>query len=273
MAELKGIFRFQGSIDQFTVYEINGKTVVRRKAHIPKEKILKSPSYQRRRETMAEFGASSEVAKALRLSWVMVRKKFQGPYISGRLSGILKSKVCPAGAGNLGQREISLLNCPQILVGFPFHKDRPFSKIFAYPLTLTPNGSRTAVTLTLPETSFGATPEAASPAIQAPAGATHYRILLLVSTLSSYQYHPDYKGYQPTNPGQSGKYALVQTPWIPLREPVSDPTHLEATLSGFALLAPEVALLACTGIEFASNSGPDLVPLPESQAMEIAAIF
>lgn len=266
MAELKGIFQFTGSLNDITVYEMNGKLVLRRKGTVPKEKVLNHPNFKRRRETMSEFGGTAQVAKAIRTGWNTVKKQFQGSYISGRLNGILKTQVTNQGQGKRGERSISLQNNPDGLIDFPFDRNKKFDYIFPQALAVVPNQARQSVDLT--SSKFNP-----SQILSLPKGATHYQITLLISTISEYKFDPKKKAYLPKNQTQNGLFDLQVTSFLPLEPNSPSSIKLQASLPGIKSLAPQVSMIACVGIEFAQQINQDFYQLEENRTMKIARIF
>lgn len=62
MARQKGHFFIQGTIGNFTYYELNGKYYVKKKSSVCKERLLKSPEYKNTRKNMSLFGEAARIA-------------------------------------------------------------------------------------------------------------------------------------------------------------------------------------------------------------------
>jgi hypothetical protein len=68
MAELVGMIKFKGQLDNLVAYYLNGKLIVRRKTSVDKNRINTDKAFKNTRKVNKEFGASSSLSKAFRNS-------------------------------------------------------------------------------------------------------------------------------------------------------------------------------------------------------------
>ena len=74
MAKSNGILKIEGTLDELTFYNKDGKSFVRKKGGVSKERIENDPNYVRTRENNAEFSHSTSSAKTLRMALGRDRK-------------------------------------------------------------------------------------------------------------------------------------------------------------------------------------------------------
>ncbi|MCB9231596.1 MAG: hypothetical protein H6581_31755 [Bacteroidia bacterium] len=270
MAELKGIFPIKGTIDGYVFYELNGKLVVRRKPQTSKKKIMTHPNFQKTRENMSEFGASTKMGKSIRAGWNTARTTFFDSTTASRLTGLIRKNIVAYGPGEKGTRLLSLACNPLGLRSFPFTKKNLFEDIFFAPYTLTSNPERTAVTLEIPELGHGYLPQ---DSMKAPSGATHYRLWLLASTISDFAFDPASNQYHPLHPDQSEISAPDRTEYLSLQDATRFPLTMSVSLPQLDTLPPGVSLIACLGLEFATLRHNEFDPMVQNRTMKIAAIF
>lgn len=106
MGELTGLLKIKGKIDDFVIYELNGKLVVRRKPNVSKSKREKDPAYERVRESNKEFGGASKLSAWLRTSLRTFIYKDQNKNLNNQLTSAFL-KMIQQGPGNRGQRVIT----------------------------------------------------------------------------------------------------------------------------------------------------------------------
>ncbi|MCB9232130.1 MAG: hypothetical protein H6581_10730 [Bacteroidia bacterium] len=270
MAKLKGIFKFTGSLDGYTVYKLNGEYIIRKKGVVAKERILRDDEFKGQRETMSEFGGAATMGKAIRTGWAVARETFGAKRMAPVLQGIIKSKIAPQGEGPKGQRQLSIRNNPGVLLNFPFNPRYLFHLCCNLPVNLATHPERNAATLTIPRAKSD---EPARALVKAPSGATHYRIWLLINTISDYHYHPEKQSYVPVCPTENEKYALARTDFLPVDSPLTEDLVLTATLNDLSQVSPDVSVIACIGIEYSQKTHQTYNNLVQQTSMKVAAIF
>ncbi len=89
MGKLTGIIKFIGRFGLLSVYEMNGKHVVRQAYGPDGETIDKNPNYQGLRERNLEFGEVSKAGKLLRSGFLHLLQKLGDTTVHGRLTKVL----------------------------------------------------------------------------------------------------------------------------------------------------------------------------------------
>ncbi|MCB9235146.1 MAG: hypothetical protein H6581_26055 [Bacteroidia bacterium] len=267
MAEAKGLIHLKGTLRDLVFYRMNGKTIVRSKGTVSKERIMQDPAFARRRETMSEFGGANLMGRDMRSCWDEVKATFCGPYVSGRLCGKLKAGIAPFGAGEKGKRTLGLRNNPTALLGFGLDRRRDFRQICSEVFTLAADPSRRSVTLYMPPLTH------ADVQLRQPKGATHYRLWLHLCTISDYAWNAECESYQPLHTKQNLARALVISDPQPLREAGAAGQTITANLPVEGDLSEEVSMVALVGIEFCQYVREEYRTLAQNRAMMIAGIF
>ena len=261
MARAKNLFQLEGKLSGLCIYKLNGKYVVRTIGKVPKEQYLRSKSFQRMRENMCEFGGSSQIGKALRELFLPYARSMADPYISGRLNAVLK-KIISRGDGQRGQRTFDVVQYGKVLAGFEFNKHCSFESYFQGALSLTAAAPRNAVELNV-----------ASQPMQSPSGATHYRLVLAIGTLSNYTYDAELARYVALNKAENALRATAVSSELSLGAEGAGPIQLTAELDGLSALDADVGLVVCMGVEFLQEQNGVLYPLAEGNAMGVVGVF
>lgn len=137
---------------------------------------------------------------------------------------------------------------------------------FFAPFTLTNTETRDGATLTVP---------AFNPLtfINAPAGATHFRLLNAVSVISDYAFNSTSKVYEPINTNLNELSEVVYSDYLDLTTPLGAATTIDATLQGPPTMTSDVSVLSCVGIEFYQKVGSEYYLFNSGNAMKIQNIF
>lgn len=261
MAKVKSLFQIEGGLSDLCFYQLNGKPVVRTIGKIPKERYQKSPAFCRMRENNAEFGAASQIAKTIRLLFAPYSKTFADPYISGRLSGVIRNMISK-GIGEPGKRTFEVLKNKSLIEGFEFNRKLLLGQVFHAPFTLKSNAQRNAVEFTFPGNW--------TDHIAAPTGATHLRLICAIATLSNYSFNGHL--YEPTNTALNGLNTVEVSAEIPLNEFAID-LILNPKLPGMPIISPDVGLITCLGITFLQKVNGVFYPLAEGRVMKVIGVF
>jgi hypothetical protein len=265
MARQKGIIKVKGSLGGLTFYERGGEDLARETSDISRERILTDPAYARTRENMSEFGGSATAGKALRAGLAGVARGFGDFTFVGRVVRLMK-KLNLNGTGLRGQRSFNARTNGSLLTGFEFNKQTVLSSVFNALFGLQTNADRNEATLTVPDfdtSAFTAAPE----------GATHFRLVCAIATLSDYVYNNGTGKFEPTDEAENGLGAVQYSAEIPLGGPVGAVTTVTATLQGAPTLPATVALVACVGIEYVQELNGQYYLLASNNAMRIAMVF
>ncbi|HEY1114961.1 MAG TPA: hypothetical protein VGE66_15435 [Chitinophagaceae bacterium] len=168
MAKQIGIIKLDGIMDNIVFYKSSDGYIARMHTPITAERIASDPSFARTRENMSEFGRAGKGARLLRVALRAELQKVSDRRASNRLLRELMQVLKSDAENPRGQR--TLVSAEKTsLVGFDFNANAPLGSTFFAPFTATLDRATGAATVTLPIF----TP---ANAVEAPAGATHFRI-------------------------------------------------------------------------------------------------
>jgi hypothetical protein len=265
MARQRGIFKVQGSLGGVTFYERGGKDLAREKSELSRERLMNDPAFERTRENMSEFGGSATVGKALRVGLAAVVHRFGDMTFIGRLVRLMK-RLNAQGTGPRGERSFNPAMNGSLLTGFEFSKKTVLSSVFNAPFGLQTNTDRNEAVLTVPDFDTDAY-------TTAPAGATHFRLVCAVASLSDYVFDNGAHKFEPTDEAENSLGAVQYSTEIPLGGMAGAVTTLTAALPGAPVLPATVALVACVGIEYLQELNGQFYILASGNAMRIAAVL
>lgn len=263
-AKVKSFIKIDGTLDGLTFYEAQGQRLVKTASGVSKDRILNDPDYKRTRENMAEFGGSAKVAKAFRLGFANVIRLMSDRYLTGRLTGMFKT-INTLGTGARGERTIDITLHKEVIEGMEFNEASPFGAVFFAPSTISANANRDVITWNIPDFDTGSY-------VVPPSGATHFRLVLVASTLSDYAYTNPSVGYEPVNLAENTKNALAFSAYIPLGGMVGSATSLVADIGIGAALPATVATMVGVGVVFYQDVNGSFYDLASDNAMQIAAV-
>src|SRR5690606_10011995 len=128
MPKIKSIIKIVGTIKGMTYYFLNGEYIVRRSNPPTKDQIYNDPRFATVKANAIEFGGASIFSKAIRNGLGENERMFKDIRFASRLSGACR-KIIQKGRGKLGEREASLYNMPEALIGFQLQKKQVFNRI------------------------------------------------------------------------------------------------------------------------------------------------
>lgn len=230
------------------------------------EQIKTAPEFARTRENMNEFGGSATAAKSVRISLSSILKQMSDPQLTGRLTGIMKKINLEDQTEARGYRAILISQQGQYLKGFAFNKNVSFDGIFAAPFSLTNTVGRDAGTLTVP---------AFNPAnlVNAPAGATHFRLIHALACVSDFAYNATTKTYEPIDADNNELANVAYSGYLDLTSAIATSTAVTATLPGSPTLTADASVLQCIGIEFYQKVGANYYLFNSGNCLKIQEIF
>jgi len=265
MAKQKGFIRIKGSIGGLTFYEQKGKSLIRETGGVDKKRIESDPAFKRTRENMSEFGASATIGKAFRMGFASIIKTMAGTNIVGRIVKIMK-QVNSVGSGLRGQRNFEFLPNKVLLEGFEFNLTAPLDAIFYAPYDAPSlDTNRSIATWKIPDFNT-------DNFINAPEGATHFRLVLNTTVLSDYKYDITLKAFKPVNEDENETNGLAFSGDIRLGGLVGGTTTLTVDLGFGAVLPNSVAIISAIGIIFYQEINGNLYELASDNAMRIDVI-
>jgi hypothetical protein len=265
MATSKGIIDFQGTIGGITFYRRKGKLCARQAAGPSKEKIAASKKCKRTRENNAEFKGAVTASKLLRQGLNPFIKDFADWNISGRLNGVFR-KVIDRSAGIRGERPIEILPNKNLLIGFNLHKEVSFDSTFQAPFTASANSDRNEVTLRIPDFD-------SSKLINAPAGATHFRIVHAITVVPKFVYDPLSKRYLRADGITEILNGDSYSDYIALNGMIGSDIILPTVLPSTTIISSDSGIVCLIGIQFYQEVNSEKYLLSDGSCMKIYNVF
>lgn len=266
MAKQTGIVRYSGNLGGISHYKMKGVAgdLAKIATGPSKDQIMNDPSFKRTRENNMEFGGSAKAGKAFRQGLSSVIKKFSDPQVTGRITKIFKA-INLEGTGARGERNIDLSLHKNNLNGFEFNKNLSFEGVYTAPYTLTETATRDESAMDIP---------AFNPwdSIDAPNGATHFRLINGIATVSNYKYNDVERTYEAVEPTLDSLNAIEYSAYLPLDTAVVA-TTITSTLAGAPVLTADVSVANVVGIEFYQEVGGQYYLFASSNAMQVGKVF
>jgi hypothetical protein len=83
--------------------------------------------------------------------------------------------------------------------------------------------------------------------VHAPSGATHFKLINLISILSEYKFNVTSKKYEPTDPDSNTKYAFNASGYIAVGGNVGAVTTIVSAITPVPPIEPTSVLISCIG--------------------------
>ena len=124
------------------VYRIKNvdRDIVALKGGPTRQQVRESESYQTLRENQSEFGAASKLAKSLRHSFKPETAEICGPYVSGKLTALIRN-IIQTSEGEKGRRPILISQNKANFIGFDFDSGKEFHDVFRAKYYLKPGST------------------------------------------------------------------------------------------------------------------------------------
>ena len=140
MAKSNGILKIEGTLDELTFYNKDGKSFVRKKGGVSKERIENDPNYVRTRENNAEFSHSTNAAKTLRMALGSLVFKAKDNKLSPRMMQMMSRVKNLDLVSARGQRQVGIgfedIAGKDLLKGFDFNINARLQSVLFAPYTL-----------------------------------------------------------------------------------------------------------------------------------------
>lgn len=169
MAKQKGIIPLKGTIGNITFYKSGDGYLAREKGGIDAKRIASDPAFQRTRENGAEFGRAGSGSKMLRTSLRQLIQNASDRLMTSRLTREMMTVIKADATSVRGMRNI-IDGEAELLTGFEFNLNGKLSTSFFAAYTTTINRVTGELSVNIP--SF-----IPADMIQAPSGATHFKIV------------------------------------------------------------------------------------------------
>lgn len=268
MARQTGPLKYSGTLGDIRHFKIKGLKgdFAGLKGGPSGDQVKTGAEFKRTRENMNEFGGCAIAGKSVRIGLSQLMKQMSDSQLTGRLTGIMKKINLEDQSEARGFRAILISAQPQYLKGIGFNKNVNFDSIFFAPFTLVPTVGRDASSLTV---------EAFNPLsfVNAPAGATHFRLINAISVVSDFAYNSQSGAYEPVDIALNEISNITYSDYLDLTEATLTPTTITSTLPGTPTLTADVTVLGSIGIEFYQKVGTNYYLFNSGNALKVQDIF
>ncbi len=265
MGKQTGLIKLKGNIGGISFYQSGGVDLARIAGGPSKEKMLNSPAYRRTRENMSEFGGAANVGKALRQAIGQAKISKADAGIVAQLQKLFK-QICLTGSGPRGQRSIELVAHPELLQNFEFNTNTHFTSIFNAPYSIQTTAARD-------EATFTAASFLPSSFVNAPQGATHFRVFSVLCTVSNYIYDAITKHYIATDPTLDMLSMEVDSAIIDIDTVMPVNISLNPVLPGSPTMTATTAVVLLVGCEFFQRINTVDYLLAQGDCMRVIKVF
>jgi len=268
MAKQTGLVKYSGTMGEVRHFKIKGLQgdFAGMVGGPSGEQINSASEFLCTRENMNEFGGCATAGKLIRVGLSQVIKQMRDPQMTGRLTGIIKKVNLEDQTEARRYRAILISQEKQYPIGFAFDKNVSLEGVFTAPYTLSNTVARDAATLTVP---------AFNPAnlINAPAGSTHFRLLVALACVSDFVYNDQTGTYEPIDTANNETSNVAYSDYLDLSAAIAALTVVTATLPNTPTLTADASVLFCIGIEFYQKVGANYYLLNSGNALKVADIF
>lgn len=265
MSQYSSLFKVRGNLGGANWYKKDGKIRVREITGVDAERFKSDDAFKKTRLHNQEWGAALKLAHEWRRSMPAIAKLFADRSFSARAGGAL-FRMLQAGPGNWGERNIEVVSNRQHLRSLELNQADSFRSRCGATFSLTPNGARNEVTLTMPVFDPGLY-------LTIPASARFFRITLGAYALSDMNWNNATGLYELVNPALSPLVDLQVSAALPVDTMLGAPVSLTAILPGAPAVPATAGLIAMVGIEFLNQINGNYYRLESGNCMVIADIF
>lgn len=244
MAKQVGLVRYNGTMGGVRHFKIKGLTgdFAGMKGGPSEEQVKNAPEFQRTRENMSEFSGCAKAGKSIRTALSELIRSMADPQVGGRLTSIMKKINLEDGTEARGQRKIEISTQYQYLFGFNFDRNLSFHNVMTGGYSLTHTVARTSADLeTLAFNPIDA--------LNAPAGATHFRLINAIAVISDFAYNSSTSSYEPVAAGLNEVSNIAYGSYNSLSSAYAGETITSSLIAGITLNT-DVSVLQVVGIEF-----------------------
>ncbi len=267
MAKQTGLLRYSGSMGGVRHFKIKGLEgdFAGLNGGPTAEQIKNDDAFVRTRENMKEFGACASAAKSIRIGLAQLMRQMADSRLAGRLTALMKEVQLSDTTSPRGERSILISNAIGSSIELNYNKNLSLSGIFNAPYTLTSAPTRDSATFTIP---------AFNPAnlINAPAGATHFRLVNAINVVSDWTYDSVSGTYGATDPNLSTVSDIQYSGYLDLNT-VTPLTTITTTLPGSPTITASVGVINNIGIEFYQQVGANYYLFASGNALLGVQVF
>ncbi len=265
MARQKGIFKVKGSLGGVTFYELNGADLLRESNGPSAEKIKNDPSFQRTRENNQEFTGSANAGKALRMAVTTAFPNMTDGLVTSRVTKICRQVIERALTGVRGQRPFLPAEHKELLLNFPYSDKVTLDSVLQAPYSVAVSAARNSAALTIPD--FNTTD-----LLNAPPGATHFRIHWVLGILSSYEFAIATNSYVQMSTAENMLNHATASAHIPIGGMMGLDLAMTTALPGAPAIPADCVAMAGLGVEFYQFVSGNYYLLASNNAMKIVDV-
>lgn len=149
MAKAKGIVKIEGTLEDLTFYQKNGKNYVRRKGGVSASRIATDANFVRTRENNHEFTSTANAGKMLRLALGSLVFKAKDAQMSNRLHQVMAKIKNLDSTSTRGNRSVTngltTAAGKLALTGFDFNENAKLSSVLFAPFALDESNGRVTI--------------------------------------------------------------------------------------------------------------------------------
>lgn len=264
MSKQKGIIKLEGNLGGISFYQSAGQSLARVATGPSKERIAKDAAFKRTRENNKEFGGSAKAGKALRLAMGGLIQTMGGARVTAQLTALFKA-INLKSTGVRGKRPIKLSTNKSMLKNFEFNKAISFNSVFSGTFTAVVNTARNEATISIDDF-------IPDNVINAPAGATHFRLVGGIGIVSDYAFDSTVNSYQPLQPTQDTTGKSLYSAYFPLDLSVTAFTLVPAVTS-IGTVNAACSAVVTIGIEFYQQVDTTYYLFAQDNAMKVVNVF
>lgn len=270
MAVQTGLTRYQGSMGGIRHFKIKGLSgdYAAFVTPISGDRIKKSPEFVRTRENMNEFSGCGIACSSLRMGLSPLLTQMADRYVTSRLTALMKKINLQNQTDARGFRAIEVsLYGKNMLKDFEFNDKVTMKSLIKASMSFTHSENRDSAQLTVAPFPFDG-------GLSVPGGATHYRLLHVVSLLSDFAYNESTEYYEPLSPELNEQMAIAYSDYLPVNANVTEPIVMTVEFDDMAGLSmAPVACIQSVGIEFVQKVNDSYILLRGGSAMKIADVY
>lgn len=267
MARQTGPLKYKGNIGGVRHFKIKGMagSFAGMAGGASAEQIKSAPEFVRTRENMNEFGGCAAAGKSVRVGLSSIMKQMSDSQLTGRLTAIMKKINLEDQSEARGYRAILISQQSQYLKSLVFNKSTSFDSVFNGIIEFTDNGDRNGIDISA---RFNPANQ-----INAPAGATHFRLVSAISVISDFAFNASTKVYEPINPDLNELNSVVYLPYQDLATNGDIMMNVNNTLSTAPTMTADSSLIVCFGIEFYQQVGSNYYLFSSGNALKVHSIL
>ena len=267
MARQKGHVKYIGTIGDIRHFKIKGQTgyFAGMVGGPSGEQVATAPAFERTRENMNEFGGSAKAGRSLRSVFSSVLGKMSDSQLTGRLTAVMKKINLEDQSEPRGYRAILISQQRKYLAGIIFNKNANFDYSMKAGSELAKNVKRGVADYVV----GGFNP---MDGINAPAGATHFRLIFGLGALSDFAYNATTDTYEPVQQDFHELSAITYSDYFALKAPVPE-TVLNADVDSADPVPDDCTIMAVAGIEFFQKVGENYYAFASGNAMKVVDVY